>query len=544
MAVQSIELKNRNKLVRQYVNGELEDLFAYDPFNDTNKRIAHLQERNFPREELAKYLKAMNETWQAPEATFYEIERLRDERSVVVIGGQQAGLLSGPLYTVHKIISIIKYAREQEELLGIPVIPVFWIAGEDHDYDEINHIFTHTEGKLKKRMIGQVEWEKKSISHIPLDEEMTKEWVKQVFNDLVETEYTRHLASFIFEAVEQSNTFVDFFARIIFGLFKEEGIVLVDAADEGIRDLEAESFAQLIEKQEEITESIFTRAEKLSQAGYPVQVDVSESDANLFYHDDRGERILLMREEGRWVGKYNEVSFTTDEMLSIAKNEPNRLSNNVMTRPLMQETLFPTLAFVAGDGEISYWALLEDAFPTFDSQMKMPPILPRLSITLLTKRVNKLIQHRRLDLSYVVNEGCRDLRMNWLASKQSPPVNILFNEAEANIANIHKPLQALSTSISPDLGAEAERNLKNITKELDYLRNRMNLQLQEQYDKELEQFEEIQLSLRPNDGLQERTLNILFFLNECGLGFIREIIASDIPFTKDHHLISIEKLSI
>src|SRR5699024_4099919 len=226
MAVQSIELKNRNKLVRQYVNGELEDLFAYDPFNDTNKRIAHLQERNFPREELAKYLKAMNETWQAPEATFYEIERLRDERSVVVIGGQQAGLLSGPLYTVHKIISIIKYAREQEELLGIPVIPVFWIAGEDHDYDEINHIFTHAEGKLKKRMIGQVEWEKKSISHIPLDEEMTKEWVKQVFNDLVETEYTRHLASFIFEAVEQSNTFVDFFARIIFGLFKEEGIVL------------------------------------------------------------------------------------------------------------------------------------------------------------------------------------------------------------------------------------------------------------------------------------------------------------------------------
>src|SRR5699024_6297457 len=305
MIVQSIELKNRNKLVRQYVNGELEDLFAYDPFNDTKKRIAHLQERHFPRQELATHLRAMNEKWQAPEATLNEIERLRDERSVVVIGGQQAGLLSGPLYNVHKIISIIKYAREQEELLGLPVIPVFWIAGEDHDYDEINHIFTQADGQLNKRIIGQVEWEKKSISHIPLDEKLTKEWLKQVFNDLAETEHTRYLASSIFEAVEESNSFVDFFARIIFQLFKEEGIVLVDAADEGIRYLERERCVQLIDNQEEITEAICTRAEKLSQAGHAVQVDVSQSDANLFYHNDQEERILLMRQEDRWVGKYD-----------------------------------------------------------------------------------------------------------------------------------------------------------------------------------------------------------------------------------------------
>src|SRR5699024_4809982 len=291
----------------------------------------------------------------------------------------------------------------------------------------------------------------------------------------------------------------------------------------------------------EITEAIFTRAEKLSQAGHAVQVDVSQSDANLFYHNDQEERILLMRQEDRWVGKYDEVSFSTEEMLSIAKREPDRLSNNVMTRPLMQEALFPTLAFVAGDGEISYWALLKDAFPRFDSQMKMPPILPRLSITLLTKRVNKLVKHRRLELADVVNEGCRHLSMNWLASKQNPPVDTLFNEAEAHIADIHKPIQALSTSLSPDLGAAAERNLENITKELDYLRNRMNRQLEEKYDQELEQFEEIQLFLRPNDGLQERTLNILFFLNECGFDFIQKIIACDIPFTKDHHIISLEE---
>src|SRR5699024_11279357 len=110
--------------------------------------------------------------------------------------------------------------------------------------------------------------------------------------------------------------------------------------------------------------------------------------------------------------------------------------------------------------------------------------------------------------------------------------------------NNHKPNKDLYTTHIPDLGAAADQNLKNITKELDYLRNRMNRQLEEKYDQELEQFEEIQLFLRPNDGLQERTLNILFFLNECGFDFIQKIIACDIPFTKDHHIISLEELSI
>src|SRR5699024_12315478 len=172
------------------------------------------------------------------------------------------------------------------------------------------------------------------------------------------------------------------------------------------------------------------------------------------------------------------------------KSQPYLFSNSFMLPSLSQDAFFPTLAFVAGDGEIIYWALLNDAFPRFDSQMKMPPILPRLSITLLTKRVNKLVKHRRLELADVVNEGCRHLSLNWLASKQNPPVDTLFNEAEAHIADIHKPIQALSTSLSPDLGAAAERNLENITKKLDYLRNRMNRQLEEKYDQELEQFEE------------------------------------------------------
>src|SRR5690625_5149283 len=150
MAVKSMTLTRRNKLATDYLNGKLKKYFPYDPFGHNEERMKELQQRTFPREQLVDILTATNQKWGATQATLQQIERLRNENSVVVIGGQQAGLLSGPLYTIHKIISIIQFARQQEAKFNVPVIPIFWIAGEDHDYDEINHIYSMAENKLVK----------------------------------------------------------------------------------------------------------------------------------------------------------------------------------------------------------------------------------------------------------------------------------------------------------------------------------------------------------------------------------------------------------
>lgn len=537
-----MRLNNRNELAAKYLEGELAQFFPYAPFHSTEERLEDLQERTFNREELVSVLTSMNRGWGAPEVTLAQIERLGDEDSVVVVGGQQAGLLTGPLYTIHKIISIIKYAKEQEAILNIPVIPVFWIAGEDHDYDEINHMFTTANNTLNKRIIKQEEWQKRPISSIPLDKELTKEWVMRVFHDLTETKHTRHLATAIFEHVDASDTFVDFFARFTFDLFKNEGLVLIDSGDERLRQLESKIFEQLIHKQTEITNAIFATSQKIHHEGFSVQVDITEQDGNLFYHDENDERILLIRKNGRWIGKSDEVEFTTDELLKIAKQEPHQLSNNVMTRPIMQEALLPTLAFIAGDGEISYWALLKDAFTAFDYKMTMPPVVPRLSITLVTERINKLLASRILDASYVVNKGCSSMKVNWLSTQENPPVHLMFEQAKAEIKDIYGPIQQLSASIGPDLGAEARRNLEKILKEIQYMENRTIKHLQDRYEKELAQFEEIQLALRPNDGLQERVLNILSFLNVYGPSIINDMMDLDLPFTEDHHLIYMNQL--
>lgn len=542
MVVKSVRLDGRNVLAADYVKGKLKDFFHYPPFSPLHERLEYLHSRTFPRQELANLLIEMNEKWGASPRTFERIETFKRESAVFVIGGQQAGLLAGPLYTIHKIVSIIKFARMQEERLNVPVIPLFWIAGEDHDYDEINHIYNIVDNKLVKRKIGQEEWKKRSVSHIPIDQTALEAWIKQVFNDLLETEHTRKLATEIFRHARASETFVDFFARFIHGLFKNHGIVLIDSANAKLRQLESTWFEKLIIRQQDVAEAVYETAQKLHQAGYSVQVDVEKDDGNLFYHDEAQERILLVRKNDLWIGKNDEVELTTADLVHLARNEPERLSNNVITRPLMQEAMLPTLTFIAGDAEIGYWALLKNAFKALDETLTMPPIVPRLSVTLINERIDKLLKERSLHDQYIVNYGCKMLKMNWLASQKNPPVHLIFEEAKRNMEDLHEPLQQLAKSIGPDLYGEAKRNLANILEELDYLKQKTLQHLEHKYSFELEQFQEINLALRPKDTLQERVLNVVSIINECGDAFLNDLIELDLPFEEDHHIVYLHKL--
>src|SRR5690625_1562886 len=165
MRIDPIQLTNLNKLINDYRNNNnnIMQYFDYSPFHDYEKRVNDLQNRLFKREQLTDVLFTMNKSWDAPQTTFDNIEKLKNNNSVVVIGGQQAGLLTGPLYTINKIISIIQFAKQKEKELGIPVIPVFWIAGEDHDFDEINHVFLPNHGEMEKYKHPQNILKKQSI---------------------------------------------------------------------------------------------------------------------------------------------------------------------------------------------------------------------------------------------------------------------------------------------------------------------------------------------------------------------------------------------
>ncbi len=537
MRIDPIHL-NHNKFVTDYRNQtkQLKSYFEYNPFKSYQKRLTYLDENNYQRKELASILKEMNNNWGADESTFKNIERLESNDAVVVIGGQQAGLLTGPIYSVNKVISIIQLAKEQEAELNRPVIPVFWIAGEDHDFDEINHVNVRKETGFKKQTIQHLPEFKKSVSQIDLDSELTKKWLTDIFLELEESTHSKIIYEELLSLLKGSKTYVDFFARLINKLFPETGLVLVDSADSSLRSIETKYFIKLIEHQKPIARTVSRTIKSLQEKDYSVSLETEENEGHLFYHDDNGERILLSRtESGMWQGKNDNIVFTSEELIEIAKNSPSRLSNNVVTRPLMQEWLFPTLAFVGGYGEISYWASLKEAFREVD--LEMPPIVPRYSITYIPKKLNEVLTKHKIEVSHAINYGVNDLKLNWLSNQSSAPIELLTDEMNKGIEALHQPLQKVASDIGVDLKQLAEANLTKIINTTEFLEKRLLREVNRKYKKEINEYDLITDYLYPDNGLQERIWNPLFLINSNGFDFIKKITETPLSFKEDHFVI-------
>jgi len=530
---------NLNKLIRDYKNHDecIMDFFDYKPFPESYKQRAEdLKEREFPRHELADVLMEANGKWGAPQATLAHIEQLRTKEATVVIGGQQAGLLTGPFYTVNKIISLIQMANIQEKELGTPVIPVFWIAGEDHDFDEINHVYIPKDNKMDKHKLS-VDTNKQSISAIENDLVKSKKWVDDVFAALPETERTKKMYEAALDILQKSDTYVDFMAMLLFLIFKDEGVILIDSADPAIRRLESDYFDKIIRNRDAIATSVVSAKMKLAQLGYNAQLDPELEDGNLFLEND-GERVLLqINELEQWTGKQNEVTLITDELLRIANENPERLSNNVVTRPIMQEFLFPTLAFIGGNGEIAYWSALKGAFHAVG--LKVPPVVPRLSFTFVDSLTAKKLLRANLEAEKVIQAGTGGARMNWLKNQAGPPLDLMKEQLKNTISDAHAPLREAAFAIRDDLGALAEQNMKKIEREVEFLHDKMMRAIELRYATGLADFDSLQINLQPFGGLQERIWNPIFLVNSQGASFIRDLASKELSFKEDHYIINI-----
>ncbi|HLS20150.1 MAG TPA: bacillithiol biosynthesis cysteine-adding enzyme BshC [Bacillota bacterium] len=536
MQIESIHIKQNNRLMKDYLNNErqINDFVDY-PTLDLQQRLQDLQEQTFDRQSLTNVLEKMNRHWQAPKQSLNNIERLKQANSVVVIGGQQAGLLTGPLYTVNKVISLIQYSRKQEETLGVPVIPVFWIAGEDHDFAEINHVNMLKGTRLEKQTISQFVPERTPVSDIEIDHKRAKAWINELFLSLPETVYTKKTYDELIDRLHSSKTYVDFFAKLIYWLFPTEGVVLINSGDEHLRNIESKYFLTMIERQEEISQAIYHTNTRLKRNGYATSVDIELDDTHLFYHLNN-ERILLKRElDGPWVGKQDEVKLTTDEVINIAKNNPEHLSNNVMTRPLMQEFLFPTLAFIGGQAEIGYWMLLREAFHLLNKNL--PPLVPRLSFTYVNRKLDKILQAYQLTAEDVINDGVHQDKMNYLSALQEPALEPMFTQLNETLKYIHQPVRDVAYNLRKDVGQFADRNLYHLQTTLNDLKHRMERTIEENYEQTINDFDLLQCCLQPDNGLQERMWSILPFINEHGRSFIPTLVNEPCSFKEDHFVV-------
>lgn len=539
MELENISIPATNRFASLYIEQKqpVKDFFHYD-ITDSNvfeKRMNDLHKRDFARDELAKCIEMYMERFPSSDAIGQSLHKLKNKDSMVVIGGQQAGLLTGPLYTIHKIISIIQLAREQEEKLKKPVIPVFWIAGEDHDYLEINHVFVESERSLKKISYAEGPVEKKMISDITFDKDNMRRWVKKVFEHFGETFYTNEMMNSIEVALSHSKSFVDFFAYIVVDMFKKYGLLVIDSADENLRSLEVPFFRKIIENQQQITDSVLQQQKTINEFDFSNTIEISNHALNLFYYNGT-ERILLeySPEKNGFMGKSGDLFFSQAELLDLLTTQPKAFSNNVVTRPMMQEWLFPTLAFIAGPGEIAYWGELKLAFEKLE--MSMPPIMPRLNISLMNRAIESDIKELNLQPDSVIRQGISQEKQAYWESVKDQNMDRLINDTKDFL---DKQYQQILEKAEKGLVPIVEKNLMFHRNQLDFLQRKTDQMIKLNHDIVLEKYDRIERFLRPNEAPQERLWNIYYFLNKYGEEFIDQLMGVNFQFDGTHKLVRI-----
>jgi bacillithiol synthase len=527
MEVREIPLRATTSLATDYINGAFptEKGFSYslkaeDVFR---RRLSDIKDKAYLRRELVEYLRSYHKRFQASSKTMENIDKLLDPESVVVVGGQQAGLLTGPLYTIYKIITIIGLAKEQERQLGVPVVPIFWIAGEDHDIAEVNHVYVVEDGKMKKSVYPYLLQEKRMVADMPLDRQVAYDWVSSVVKTYGETETTNKLLDFLFRCLEESQTFVDFFASLVLRMFASEGLVVLNAADAELRVLESGFFTALIERHREITAAVLQKQDELRRLGYKQLLDIHPHSTNLFYYDGR-ERWLLEYDSQKEMfrSKKGDIMLAKGELMQLAKTKPACLSNNVVTRPLMQEFLLPTLAFVAGPGEIAYWAELKEAFSVFGLQM--PPVIPRAQMTIVERSIQTDLADIGIDIMDVLEGRIEAAKQQWLAKKARYPLEDIFAKAKVEMEEIHRPLREIGMEIDRGLAGVLTKNAALVQAQIDFLQQTLQRALMRKYEVELQKFLRVEMSLRPNGAPQERIWNIFYYINKYGFDFVEKLL--------------------
>jgi bacillithiol synthase len=539
MELESLYIPATNRFASLYLQQEspVTSFFHYN-LGDSDlfaNRVTELKKRDFPREALVRVIEGYMRPFPSSQEVEKSLGKLKEDASVV-IGGQQAGLLTGPLYTIHKVISIIKLAKEQELKLNSPVVPVFWIAGEDHDYQEINHVYTKLQGRLEKRGYPERSADKKMTSEFIYEKETMQKWVNQVIHHFGETEFTKDILIDLEDAIERSRSIVDFFSSIIMSLFKDYGLLIIDSAYPPLRTLEKPFFHHLIEGSSTITGKVKGQQENILADGFPLAIEMKDNAANLFITEN-GERILLEKEGDHFRGKNGEIHYTQGQLEEILHAEPHRFSNNVVTRPLMQEWLFPTLAFIAGPGEIAYWGELKQAFEW--AGFKMPPIVPRLNLTILERDINKNIEELGLSLDTVLKEGVQKEKQSYWDSVKDVTLETNIDEAEIALRESYKEILPKAAGIDKGLESIIEKNLAFHKQQFDFLRLKTDQSIKSKYELKLGKYDRVQASLKPDGAPQERIWNLYYFLNRYGRDFLKELMELPLEFDGKHKVVKI-----
>ncbi len=503
-------------LFRRYAEGDEAALrfFARD-FRDAAARAVAAEAAaalDRDRDTLADVLTEQNEAWgNLDEAVRANIDALRAPESAAVVTGQQLGLFGGPLYTVYKAVTAVQLARQLAEETGRPVVPVFWLAGEDHDFDEVRSTVVLS-GNDPLRIALPPDEARTPVGRRVLGDGIT-DALDALEAALRPTEFTPALVEAVRAAYHPGATMRDAFAGLMRALFAGSGLVFISSDDARLKRLAVPVFRHEIEHHDETFQRLKAASDDVGEAFH---TQVTPLPVNLFLLEDEG-RFTLDPDGDDFVLRGLDRRYSKAELLVLLETAPERFSPNVVLRPILEDRLLPTAAYVAGPGEASYYAQLKGVYGAFG--VPMPVVYPRASVTLVESKVQKVLD--RYDLTVADLDGdLEPLHRRLVLGLSEHDVEGAFGEATRGLHEAMNALKPVAANVDATLAKSAEATRAALQKELSAFKDRVVRAEKRNHDAVRDQLDKAQAGLYPAGKLQERTLSALYFLNKYGLDLV------------------------
>jgi len=506
--------------------------FSGDPADRSawSDAIARTQAHGRRRDDIASVIAKQQERRAAPARARDAGRLLADSRTVAVVTGQQAGLFGGPLFTLFKALTAIKLAEQVSRDHNVPAVAVFWIDAEDHDWEEVRSC-TVFDDALTPRSVAlpaRPGVEPSPVATIALDQSIL-EALDEVERLLPPTEFRGSLMAGLRRAYAPGVGMADAFGRWMEEVLGDRGLIVYDSSDAASKPIVSDVFARELSHPGQTVKLAALAGSDLTARGYHAQVHAQDDSLALFYLD--GGRRAIRQQDGRFV--VGDQQFAAPALVEQATSQPAGFSPNVLLRPIVQDTIFPTICYVAGPNELAYLGQLRGVYEHFG--VPMPLFYPRATATILDSAALRFLTKYQLPLEALQAQD--EAALNDLLKTQIPPaVEESFLEAEQAIEAQMARLVAAMPALDPTLEGAARSTRERMLRDLSNLHGKM-IQAAKRRDETLRrQFIHARALAFPGGHAQERTIGFLSFLNHYGPAVVDRL-DEELPLDLGRHWI-------
>jgi bacillithiol biosynthesis cysteine-adding enzyme BshC len=523
-------IPHQSALFLSYLNFSPSALRFYSntPTIESLERIAradagHLR---FPRAEITSILRRQNNAFGADAKTQHQIDELEKTDCVAILTGQQVGLFANPLYTIYKALTAVHIAEELNKR-GISAVPIFWMETEDHDLPEVTHrTLLDPNGSIQTidyrgALFKEAGMPPGSVGSLRFSSSI-REVVVDFLGRFPDSSWKGEMQHQLESTYMPGATFALSFAQLLSQILRGSGLILFDPHDSEAKRLTSAVIQKSLLASDTLRAALLERNQELESAGFHSQVSILENSTVLFFFED-GARYALERRDSGFALKNSGRIFSLDELLSLAEQTPEKFSPNVLLRPLIQDYLFPTVAYVGGSSEVAYFAQIEVLYRLFGRPM--PVIWPRDSFTLIESKIG--VEMDRLQVSL---QDCFHDRQSLIEKVLR---NSGFSKASTNIEGLQKLLDQELTTIRPELEAvdptlarALETARRKILHNVQHLKSQV-IRLEATQNSAVSKIVDVLMNnCFPNGALQERELGIQHFWVRYGPSVLDDIRAS------------------